>query len=134
MSHWKTFKSDVLANTRIDLLTKALTDMGVELDTSIKSIRNAYGNDQVDMGFKKDGHTIALGLKEVEKDGKTFLELKGDFFATGLDEAAFIDRLSQAYQKERIIQTLTDNNYTIDSCKVNNKGEVEIEAYEYVYA
>jgi hypothetical protein len=135
MSHWRTYKSDVLKNTKEQHLRTALAEIGVELDTSIKSIRNSWGNEQVDMGFKIDGRPIALGLKKVaNEDGSECLELKGDFYATGLNESQFMDRLSQVYQRENIIDKLTTNKWTVDNTSVDDKGNIVIEASEYVFA
>lgn len=128
MSHWKTFKNDALTNTKIDLLGKALKEMGVDLDTTIKSIRNTWGHEEVDMGFKVNGREIALGFKEVGNK----LELRGDFYGTGLRESDFMDRVSQIYTKEDIINKInTQSNYTIDSMTTNENGEIEILAYTY---
>lgn len=128
MSHWKTFTNDALTNTKVDLLAKALKEMGVDLDTSIKSIRNTWGHEEVDMGFKVKGQAIALGFKQVGNK----LELKGDFYGTGLREADFMDRVSQIYTKEDIINKInTQSNYTIDSMTTNANGEIEILAYTY---
>lgn len=109
--------------------------MGVELDTTIKSITNPWGHEAVDMGFKKDGKTIALGFKEVtNKDGSKTLELKGDFYSTGLREADFIDKVSQAYTKNDIIDKIKNRtSYTIDQNMTgfNENGEYEIYAYTF---
>ena len=133
MSHWKTFKNDCLTNTRMEILSKALQEMGVELDTSIKSIRNTWGHEQVDMGFKRNGQAIALGFKEIPNaDGSTTLELRGDFYSTGLREADFIDKVSQAYTKNDIIDKIENRtSYTIESTTMNENGEVEILAYTF---
>lgn len=128
MSHWKTFTNDALTNTKTDLLGKALKELGVDLDTSIKSISNTWGNEQVDMGFKVNGEVVALGFKKVGDK----LELKGDFYRSGLREADFMDKVSQFYTKEDIINKInTQSNYTVDSMTTNQNGEIEILAYTY---
>lgn len=128
MSHWKTFTNDALTNTKTDLLSKALKEMGVDLDTSIKSISNTWGNEQVDMGFKVNGEVVALGFKQVGNK----LELKGDFYRSGLRESDFMDKVSQFYTKEDIINKInTQSNYTVDSMTTNQNGEIEILAYTY---
>ena len=134
MSHWKTFKNDVLTNSREDILRKALAEMGVELDTSIKSITNPWGHEKVDMGFKKDGKEIALGFKEeTNADGSKTLVLKGDFYSTGLVEAEFMDKVSQCYTKNDIIDKIENRtSYTIEGTPtVNENGEIEIIAYTF---
>lgn len=133
MSHWKTFKNDVLSDTNKNYLSTALAEIGVELDTNIKSISNTWGKEDVDMGFKKDGRPIALGLKEVDGEGgKKVLELRGDFYGTGLNESTFMDKLSQVYQRENIVNKLQDNRWTVDSVQTDEHGNIVIEAYEYV--
>lgn len=108
--------------------------MGVELDENIKSIRNPWGYEEVDMGFKKNGKEIALGFKEVEnKDGSKTLVLKGDFYSTGLQEKDFIDRVSQAYTKNDIVDKIENRtSYTIEGTPtMNENGEIEILAYTF---
>jgi hypothetical protein len=133
MSHWRTFKNDVLTNTKENLLKKAVTElgMGLELDSSIKSIRNSWGNEQVDMGLRKNGQPIALGLKKVMVDGKEKIELHGDFYSTGLNEATFMDKLSQVYSKENIIDKVNDAGWTVDNVSTDKEGNIVIDAYQY---
>ena len=135
MSHWNTFKNQnsALENTNMDLLHKAIAEMGVQLDTSIKEITNPWGKEAVDMGLKRDGRALALGFRRVQVNGKTTLELRGDFYSTGLREDTFIDRLSQIYTKEDIINRIQHNSsYMIESQTYNEKtGEYEIIAYQY---
>lgn len=128
MSHWKKFTNDVLTNTKEELLRTSLSEIGVELDTSIKTISNTWGREPVDMGFKVNGKAIALGLKKVDGDK---MELRGDFYGTGLREADFMDRLSQVYQKHNITQKLALAGWSIENQLVNENGEIEIEAYTY---
>jgi hypothetical protein len=134
MSHWRKFSSDVLTNTKVSLLSASLAEMGVELDTSIKNIRNTWGQEEVDMGFKVDGRPIALGLKETVVDGEKKMELRGDFYGTGLNESQFMDKLSQVYQKNNIVEKLEDNRWTVENVKTDEYGNVVIEAYEYAMA
>lgn len=135
MSHWNTYKSDVLTNTKQNHLSTALSEIGVELDTSIKNISNTWGREQVDMGFKVGGRPIALGLREIQnEDGSVSLELKGDFYGTGLNEAEFMDKISQVYQRENIIDKLQNNGWTVEETKTDEYGNIVIEAYEYALA
>lgn len=134
MSHWKKFESDVLTNTKVSLLSTSLAEMGVELDTSIKNISNTWGREEVDMGFKVNGRPIALGLKEIEVDGEKKMELRGDFYGTGLNESQFMDKLSQVYQKHNIVEKLENNRWTVESVQTDEYGNVVIEAYEYAMA
>lgn len=131
MSHWKKFHADVLKDINKDLLAKAVKDLGVEMDESIKHIRNTWGNETVSAGLVKDGRPIALGFNFKTVDGKVQLELSGDFFGTGLDERTFIDRLAQAYQKHNAIEKLEEQGWTIDTIETNNKGEIVLEAFQW---
>jgi hypothetical protein len=131
MSHWKKFESNVLENTKRSLLKAALVDMGVELDESIKSIRNTWGNETVDAGLKRAGKALALGLNFKTVDGVEKLELSGDFYGTGLSEHDFIDKLAQVYQKHNIIEKCEQQGWTIDSVSLDDKGEIVIDAYTF---
>lgn len=128
MSHWKTFTSDVLTNTKTETLRTSLAEIGVELDTSIKNISNTWGKEPVDMGFKVNGRAIALGLKEI---GGGKMELRGDFYGTGLNESQFMDRLSQTYQKHNITEKLQLAGWSIDEVSVDANGDILIDAYQY---
>ncbi|PTY93000.1 DUF1257 domain-containing protein [Heyndrickxia sporothermodurans] len=131
MSHWRKFEADVLKDINKDLLAKAVKDLGVEMNESIKNIRNTWGNETVSAGLVKDGRPIALGFNFKNRNGKVELELSGDFFGTGLDERTFIDRLAQAYQKHNAIEKLEMQGWNIDEMNVNDKGEIVIEAYQW---
>ncbi len=128
MSHWKKFTNDALTNTNTEILGKALAQLGVTLDTSIKAIDNTWGHEPVDMGFVVDGQKIALGFKKIGNK----LELRGDFYATGLKEEGFIERVAQLYTKEDIVDKIQNQTqYEIESMETNANGEIEIMAYCY---
>ncbi|MED1125212.1 DUF1257 domain-containing protein [Bacillus atrophaeus] len=131
MSHWRKFEADVLKDINKELLGKAVKDLGVEMDESIKNIRNTWGNETVSAGLRKDGHPIALGFNFKNRNGKIELELSGDFFGTGLDERTFIDRLAQSYQKHNAVEKLEMQGWNIDSIETNDKGEIVLEAYQW---
>lgn len=128
MSHWKKFTNDVLTNTKTETLRTSLAEMNVELDTTIKQISNTWGKEPVDMGFKHNGRVIALGLKDV---GEGKMELRGDFYGTGLNESQFMDKLSQTYQKHNIQEKLQLAGWSIDEVSVDANGEILIDAYQY---
>lgn len=127
MSHWKKFESNVLQDTKRDLLERALGEMGVQLDENIKSIRNTWGNEKVDAGLRKDGRAIALGINFKMVDGKEQIELTGDFYGTGLNERGFIDRLAQVYQKHNVINKLEEAGWDLDTLQTNSNGELVLE-------
>jgi hypothetical protein len=64
-------------------------------------------------------------------DGKETIELRGDFYSTGLNEQGFIDKLSQVYQKENIVSKVNDAGWTVDSTTTDANGNIVIEAYQY---
>lgn len=132
MSHWKKFESSVLDNVKMSILEKATKELGVEMSFDIKSIKNAWGQEEVSCGLVKDGRPIALGYNFTEKDGKVSLELSGDFYSTGLDERTYIDRLAQEYKKHDTMEILNDQGWTIDSMTMDENGEYQIEAYSYM--
>lgn len=133
MSHWRTYSNDVLVDTVDKHLVSALEEMGLGINENIKSVRNTWGNAEVDFALTKNGVPISIGFKRIQEKNGTKLELRGDFYATGLNESVFMDQLSQKYQKNDIICKLTDNRWTIENCVTNEEGEIIIDAYEYVY-
>ena len=130
MSHWRKFTSNVLTDTKAVLLTKAFANLGIVLDESIKHISNTWGQENVDAGFVKDGKKLSLGIKYAETAEGTQVELKGDFWSTGLDEATFMDNLAQQYQKEHVVDVCESQGWSIDEMVVNNQGEIEIDAFQ----
>ncbi len=131
MSHWKRFESNVLADVKMDVLKLAAKDIGVDVDESITNIRNTWGNETVSAGLKINGSPVSLGFNFKNVDGKTQLELTGDFYCTGLNESTFIDQLSQSYQKHNAIEKLQEQGWQMDSIETNEKGEIVIEAYQW---
>lgn len=135
MSHLTTYKSDVLVNCNKTLLKRAVADLGMELDYSIKQIKNTWITEAVDAGFVKDGKPVSVGVKFEKEGSKTKLEVAGDFYKTGLDQSTFINRLAQAYKKHDVIfkcqqqgWNINKNDITIDK-KTN---EIVIQASRYV--
>lgn len=127
MSHWKTFKSDVLTNTNVDMLRTALGEIGVGLDTNRKQISNTWGKEDVDMAFSVNGRGVALGLKQVGDK----MELRGDFYGTGLRENEFMDKLTQVYKKIDIVDRLENNGWTVEDITQDQNGDFLINAYQY---
>lgn len=124
MSHWKTYQNNVLKNTDLKMLQKAVENLGLGLDTSVKQITNAYGRDSVDMAFTKNGHVLSLGLK-LNKNG--VYELVGDQWGTGVDQAKLVNQIAQQYNKENIVSKLKKTSqYSIADITTNEKKEIEI--------
>ena len=131
MSHWKKFTTNVLEDINKTLLAKATADLGVSFDEKITSIKNTWGRETVSAGLVKNGYPIALGFNFKERNNKTALELSGDFYATGLDERTFIDKLAQAYQKHNAVEKLEEQGWIVESVEFNKKNEIEVEAYQW---
>lgn len=134
MSHLTTYKSNVLKNCKKGILDKALRDLGLKVDYSIKEVKNTYITEPVDGCFIKDGEKISVGIK-FEKSGKdTILTVAGDFFRTGLTEKTFIDNLSQNYKKYDVISKCKEMGWTINKEDVfldNKTKEIVINASRY---
>ena len=133
MSHWKKFSSNVLENTNHDLLKKSLKEMGVTVDESIKMIRNSWGNEKVDAGLIYNSKNLSLGFNFNNEKGTELIELSGDFYSTGLDEATFMDKVSQVYQKNDIVNKLTEARWSLDESSISKttKGEITMEFVQY---
>jgi hypothetical protein len=134
MSHWKKFESAVLNNVKRNLLDTAVAEMGLQLDYNVKSVSNSYGKAAVDAGFKKNGKVVSVGLVfTMNKDKTEAIRLEGDFYATGLNESTFMDKLSQVYQKHNIINKVEREGWTIekDTLKVDAQGNIEFDIYQY---
>lgn len=134
MSHLTTYKSNVLKNCKKGILDKALRDLGLKVDYSIKEVKNTYITEPVDGCFIKDGKKISVGIK-FEKSGKdTILTVAGDFFCTGLTEKTFIDNLSQNYKKYDVISKCKEMGWTVNKEDVfldNKTKEIVINASRY---
>lgn len=121
MSHWKSFTNNILKDTNKKYLVAALDEMGLGLNEQIKNIQNAWGSEQVDMALTKQGELLSLGFKEnKEKE----LELKGDFYRTGLNEGRFMDELSQKYQKHRITDQMELAGWNVEAEQVGENLEL----------
>ena len=74
---------------------------------------------------------IDMGV--ILNDGTGHLQLVGDFWGTGLNEATFQDELARAYQRINIETQAELNGWTIDEESVveNADGSVEMEVYMY---
>ena len=131
MSCWRKYSAKVLDNVDMDLLKKACDEMGVSFDPNIKHVENSYGeNAAVDAALVKDGETLPLGFRFVREDGKTKLQLEGDFWRTGLREESFLGHLSQQYQKFNIMQQAEAQGWIFDRSEVVD-GNVVLEAYQW---
>lgn len=129
MSHWRSHESDVLKDINKGMLATACKEIGVEMDETIKSISNAYGKSKVDAGIKFNGKAVSIGFLFKENNGKTELQLTGDFYATGLSESNFMDKLSQQYMKLHAVKSIEDDGtWLIDNITTDVNGDVVIVA------
>lgn len=135
MSHLSTYNSKVLVNCKKTLLNKALADLGLTVDYDIKMIKNTWITEKVDAGLLRDGKALPIGFR-LKKEGKsTVFEVAGDFFATGINQATFIDQLSQAYKKHDVIHQCKQQGWTVnkEDIKIDEKtNEIVIQASRYV--
>ena len=132
MSHWRKHTTDVLNDIKMSTFELAVADMGISMDRTITAIQNPWGKETVNAGLKKDGNAIPLGFNFVVKDGKTAVQLSGDFYSTGLNERSFIDLLAQHYQKHNTIETIAEQGWTFESCEFNEETKnYDIFAYQY---
>lgn len=124
MSHWMKFQNNVLKDTNMELLEKAVANLGLGLNHETKTIKNAYGTDKVDMALTKNGQVISLGFK-MNKEG--VLELVGDQWNTGVNQKTILNQIAQQYNKENIVQKIKKTSqYSIADITTNNKKEIEI--------
>lgn len=128
MSQFRRFKNEVLKDVDERLFFETMEELGFECKKQ-NQVSNAYGKDSVDGAFVRDGKTLPIGYKFIENsDGKLSLEVRGDFWNTGLRENEFVNQISQMYQKNRITNTLEDNGLLIDDIIRNKSKDLVITA------
>lgn len=132
MSHWRKYNASVLENVKMDMLEKAAAEMGIQIDHNVKQVRNSYGESgRVDAGIKMNGKVLPLGFIFKTENGKTTLQLEGDFWETGLNERTFLDQLSQSYQKHNIMAQAQQQGWFFDVNKTDAEGNIVLEAYQW---
>lgn len=135
MSHWKKFNSQVLSDVNKEILHKAMREIGVDFNEKIVSISNTWGKEKVSAGLVniRNNKELSLGFNFKTVNNKLTLELTGDFFCTGLNEATFMNNLSQIYQKHRIIDICENQGYILDedTLKIDNEGSISFDVYNY---
>jgi len=125
MSEWKKYLTQVLSDVQTPLLEIALQKMNLALDRNINMISNSWGKEKVDAALIKNGQKMPLGFRFPVKDGKTSVELVGDFFATGLNEKTFMDNLAHYYQVERVETEAQAQGWIVESSEtVGSKQEI----------
>ena len=127
MSHWVAKQTEVLKDVNEALLGKALSAMGLGLNTKGGNIANVWGSEQVDYIVTRNGSNTTLGFV---RDGNS-LVLKGDFFSTGVNESTFMDTLSQSYQGEKTLDFFNRTGWIVELDETNAESERVVEAYQY---
>ena len=129
MSVWKQVKSDVLGrNVNERLLVQALSDLGITIDKTVKSIRNSWGQDTCDFALVNKGRVTSVGMRWTKGKG---IELVGDTFCCGFEgihdkgQEALMNKIAQAYQVRHIKQQMQLNNWVVESQTTVN-GEVKL--------
>lgn len=133
MSVWKSVKNTTMEqNVDMEMLEKALENMGVELDYTVNSISNTWGHETCTAAFVKDGKVLSLGVNVDENGG---ISLVGDTWGTGLGgdgkQDQLMNTIAQQYNAELYQDRLVGMGYDIDSVEVNEKGEIVISAVQF---
>ena len=136
MSHWTTYKNNCLDKTNRELLVTSLREIGITLDYTTKHVKNTWVETDVDAAFVSDGKVICAGIKFSQNpDGTEKAEVVGDFWGTGFNDKEIIDRISQIYQKNDIIEKCRSERWFVDEetdVTENENGEIVIRATRYV--
>ena len=129
MSVWKQVKSDVLGkNVNERMLVQALSDLGITIDKTVKSIRNSWGQDTCDFALVNNGRVTSVGMRWTKGKG---IELVGDTFGCRFEgindkgQEQLMNRIAQAYQVRHIKQQMQLNNWVVESQTTVN-GEVKL--------
>ena len=129
MSVWKQVKVDVLSkNVNERLLVQALSDLGITIDKTVKSIRNSWGQDTCDFALVNKGRVTSVGMRWTKGKG---IELVGDTFGCRFDgindkgQEQLMNKIAQAYQVRHIKQQMQLNNWVVESQTTVN-GEVKL--------
>ena len=133
MSVWKSVKNNTMERAvDMDMLTKALAEMGVTLDFTVNNISNTWGHETCSASFVKNGRVLSLGINVDAKGG---ISLVGDTYGTGLGgdgkQDALMNRIAQLYNSELYQERLTAMGYNVTSVTKNEKGELVISAIQY---
>ena len=133
MSVWKSVKNNTMERAvDMDMLTKALAEMGVTLDFTVNNISNTWGHETCSAAFVRNGRVLSLGINVDDKGG---ISLVGDTYGTGLGgdgkQDALMNRIAQLYNSELYQERLTAMGYNVTSVTKNEKGELVISAIQY---
>jgi len=136
MSCWRTYSCEALKNVDKELAKKALEQMGVQVDETVKFIDAPYAvsevkSGNVDAGFIKNGNAVPVGVIWKNADG--LMEIVGDFWRTGIDEEEFMNTVAGNVMKATLENQLELMGYTIDeSVAEETEDEIIGECYQFV--
>lgn len=145
MSHINTYQNKNLTGATKALLEEAANAMGYTLDWNRHSTNAKHlvsGEDSkntVDCCFvrQSDGEAMPFGLVVSENEDGTFeASVKGDFYATGINQAKFTNDYTVQYSCKKIedglVNQYADWNFMIDdSVTIENEEGEEEEYIEY---
>ena len=131
MSCWRNYSCKALKDVNLENLKKALSEMGLTLNMNKTTVHGIYEgrSAKVDGVLVSSGKELSLGLVVNGEDG--CVEVVGDFWRTGLNEADFNANLGKIYQKIEMLSRLELSGYTVESVEETADGGVEIEAYAW---
>lgn len=122
MSHFVTYHVEALKNPNMEIFKESLKEMGFSI-VEKKEVGSAFGSTKVDYGLMQGSRALSIGFAHTKKG----LELRGDFWGTGIDDNTFLDDVSQIYVKNTIVEKLESTaNYTIENTEVLENGEIEL--------
>ena len=136
MSCWRTYSCEALKNVDKELAKKALEQMGVQVDETVKFIDAPYAvsevkSGNVDAGFIKNGNAVPVGVIWKNADG--LMEIVGDFWRTGIDEEEFMNTVAGNVMKATLENQLELMGYTIDEATLEEtETEFVGECYQFV--
>lgn len=135
MSVWKRVESKIFEK-KVDkkMFEETLLELEIGLDYGVKEVANAWGKDVVDAALinLKSNNTTALGVYFNKKGG---VELVGDIYGSGfgLDgrQDTLLNKMSQTYQKNKMLKALKSSAWNIEDVITTNTGEIKIEIGSY---
>lgn len=135
MSHLTTYKNNCLDKTQRELLISSLAELSISLDFTCKEIKNTWIKANVDAAFVCDGKIISAGIVfEKNEDGTEKAKVVGDFYGTGYNDKEIIDKISQIYQKNDIVEKCKSLRWFIDENEditTKENGDIVIRATRY---
>ena len=128
MSVWKKVSNNNLAkNVDMEVLDKALQNLGGRLDWNVKTVKNGYGSDSCDAGIFniEENRMTALGILVNKNNG---IELVGDTWRSGLStdgkQQELLNAISQQYAKEKYTSLLQQTGYVVETTMKDGKIEL----------